>query len=425
MVHNQLIACNICETEINLRAQIGYFNIPFNLYCPTCTSHISGKLIIDQENVGLTMELVGAHKAKWNDASMDFGYHNAELSAEFPTKKMYVRRLEELESAPFLRNFSYYDDYQKAIDATRKASQFANFMKEGWRKTVSHYELFWNGHSQLLYPKLTDEVKKYSWIPFSEVTNDLDAVMAMHQMLLTTTGVSFVLRQKTLSEYCETASLIVNNQLSETINFINGESLDLSLVEKKAIRLLESFVELAEQLIPVIALRSVNCLDRVDKTQYGIMTTGFEILSDFYAKSYEWILDNIDILIGLNNIAVRGQYEKCIGGKHYCDLALLASKYKKLELYLEDSEPFSKPASSLKNRIRNAIQHFDDEIDYSSQRIIFTDSHAGRVRKEELYLIDFADLCLDNFSLIFYILELVYNLRKIEYSSQGEIPSCV
>ena len=29
----------------------------------------------------------------------------------------------------------------------------------------------------------------------------------------------------------------------------------------------------------------------MDKENYGIMTTNFEELSDFYAKSYEWILD--------------------------------------------------------------------------------------------------------------------------------------
>lgn len=36
---------------------------------------------------------------------------------------------------------------------------------------------------------------------------------------------------------------------------------------------------------------------------------------------------------------------------------------------------------------------------------------------------DFADLCLENFSIIVYLLELVYNLRKFFYIADGIIPN--
>ncbi|MCU7701487.1 hypothetical protein ODV97_18525 [Enterococcus gallinarum] len=58
-------------------------------------------------------------------------------------------------------------------------------------------------------------------------------------------------------------------------------------------------------MIPVIMLKKANTFDRVDKENYGIMTANFEELTSFYAKSFEWILENIDFVIGLNNIAVR------------------------------------------------------------------------------------------------------------------------
>lgn len=60
-----------------------------------------------------------------------------------------------------------------------------------------------------------------------------------------------------------------------------------------------------------------------------------------------------------------------------------------------------------------------------SQEITFTDSHGGRTREVTMFLIDFADLCIENFSVIVYILELVYNLRKGKYLSEGLVPSVI
>ena len=61
MIYNYFINCDLCETGINLRSQIGYFDIPFNLHCPTCKTHIHGKLVIDQENIETKLELENAH----------------------------------------------------------------------------------------------------------------------------------------------------------------------------------------------------------------------------------------------------------------------------------------------------------------------------------------------------------------------------
>ena len=34
MVDNKFITCSTCGTTINLRIQLGYFNIPFHVNCP-------------------------------------------------------------------------------------------------------------------------------------------------------------------------------------------------------------------------------------------------------------------------------------------------------------------------------------------------------------------------------------------------------
>ena len=275
----------------------------------------------------------------------------------------------------------------------------------------------------MLYPKLQDEIDKCDWIPLTKVLNTLDAAMALHQLFLTASGISYALAPATLSEYIKISKLILGNarQLDSTQMFAERIAVDFNSIEKKAFKLIDAFAKIYEQLIPIVALKNIDYLDGVDRESFGIMTANFEELSDFYAKSYEWILDNINIVVGLNNIAVRGSYIDCVNGKGY-DNILSTGKHNKLE-YVGEHEPFSRPTSCLKNRIRNAIQHFDNEIDYVSQKIVFTDNHAGRTREEHLYLIDFAVLCLENYSFIIYLLELVYNLRKLSFMSQGVIPN--
>mgnify|MGYP006935283603 CR=1 FL=1 len=49
------------------------------------------------------------------------------------------------------------------------------------------------------------------------------------------------------------------------------------------------------------------------------MTANFDELTDFYAKSYEWIFDNLKVILGLNNIFVRNDSTKCVNGKTYQD----------------------------------------------------------------------------------------------------------
>lgn len=424
MTGNYFISCNVCETRINLRVQVGYFNIPFNLYCPSCSTHIYGKLVIVQEDIDTKLELENAHIDNKEITSKE--YYSAELSAEFPTKKMYLRKLDNYDLSPFMRNSMFYENFSKAVAATQNAMLFAKYFDNRWGKLKIYYDLFWNNQDILLYPKLEKELSNYEFIPLSKVINKLDASMSLHQLLMTTTKLTSALKPETLKNYIEISKLIIERKdnLEEIEKFANNLSSEFDTIEKKAFKLIDAFSKIYDQLIPVVALKNEGCLDKVDNETYGLMTANFEELSDFYAKSYEWILDNINIVIALNNIVSRNDYNICENNKSYNDILKISSKYKRLE-YVNEYEPFSTPTNSLKNRIRNAIQHFDNEIDYISQEIVFTDSHRGKTRKESMYLIDFANLCVENFSIIIYILELIYGLRKISYLSDGLIPSCI
>ena len=413
MVNNVFVQCNACKMKINLRIQMGLFDIPFHICCPKCHSIIYGKVFAEDNNI----KVENADIVKCDDKE----FYSVELSAEFPTRKAIHKKLYEIEFSPYMRNFFPYESKEKAIEETQKAMHFANFVKSGLSEMKQNFELFWNNQDKILFARVKDIIKQNPYIPFSEVNNNFDAAIALHQLLLTTTGISIIIGRDSLEEYTEIGKLVIGskNHFTQISDFIINGKIDFNSIETKGFKLIELFAKVYEQLIPVIALKNGECIENVDKKQYGIMTANFDELTDFYAKSYEWIFDNLKIILGLNNIFVRDDSAKCINGKTYQDFIKESNGNKMKNGYIDEKEPFSRPITSLNNRVRNAIQHFDSDIDYETQLITFND----RNKSVDLYLIDFADLCIENFRIIFYMLELVYSLRKLDFMQKGITPS--
>lgn len=415
MVNNLFVQCNACKMKINLRVQIGLFDIPFYVRCPKCHSTIYGKIFAEDNSINV--ENAGIVQCD------DKEFYSVELSAEFPTRKAIHKKLYAIELTPYMRNLFFYGSNEKAIEETQKTMYFANFAKFGLSEMKQNFELFWNNQDKILFARVTDLIKQNLYIPFSEVNNSFDVAVALHQLLLTTTGISIIIGKDTLGEYTKIGQLVIGdrNHFTQISEFITNDRVDFNSIELKGFKLIELFAKVYEQLIPVIALKNGNCLGNVDKNQFGIMTANFDELTDFYAKSYEWIFDNLKVILGFNNIFVRNDFTKCVNGKNYQDFIRDSNGNKIKNGYINEKEPFSKPISSLNNRVRNAIQHFDSDIDYETQLITFKD----RNKSVDLYLIDFADLCIENFRIMFYVLELVYNLRKLAFMQKGIVPSFV
>lgn len=417
MMHNMFIACDLCDEKINLRTQMGYYDIPFSIHCPECGTSINGTVLLD-DDYGMNifegksiLRLQNAHETHGNDINNDI--YSIELSAEFPTKKIYKRDMISHDLTAFMRNFSNKD-------STYTAMKFIAYHNAYFNEIHVYFNLFFNDKDNLLIKNIN---KKLIEIPeltqFKKVSNRLEAYMVLHHFLMSLTGIPFALEDNLLTFYTKLGSKIMSNKnFSLITEYLPVVKERFNSIEKKGLELIEDFGKIYTQLIPVVVLRNSNGFEKLDKNQFGIVTANFEELSEFYAKSYEFILNNIDIIIALNNIETRNNYRLCANGKVYDDIFKIKSKIQRLDL-LDKNEEYSKNTSFLKNRIRNSIQHFDHSIDYMSQEITFTDNYAGKTREEKLYLIDFGLLCLENFSLIIYMLELVYNLRKLNFLNEG------
>lgn len=190
MVNNVFVQCNACKKKINLRVQMGLFDIPFHARCPECHSTIHGKIFIENNNINIE----NAEIVRCGDEE----FYSFELSAEFPTRKGTNKKLCEIELSPYMRNFFLYGSNEKAIEETQKAMYFANFVKFGLSEMKQNFELFWNNQDKILFARLTDMIKQSPYIPLSEVNNNFDATVVLHQLLLTTTGIPVIIGEDTL-----------------------------------------------------------------------------------------------------------------------------------------------------------------------------------------------------------------------------------
>lgn len=175
--------------------------------------------------------------------------------------------------------------------------------------------------------------------PITDVKNIADATMVLHQLFLTTSGISIILGEDSLSEFTELSKQIYKQEQKreELLNYIEYIESRLDTIEKSAFDKIIAFAKISHILIPVVTLMNIRNFEDLDQKQYGISVAYFKELNEFYASSYEWILDNINIVIALNNIFERENYKQCYNGKDYIDdLEKLLINIKKLTNILQN-----------------------------------------------------------------------------------------
>lgn len=196
----------MCDTTINLRMQLGYFDIPFHLNCPKCKTSIDGKILLEN---------VDHYEVSVNNAYLvnncDSNFYSVELSAEFPTRKIKKKdiEIEPYEDTPFMRSLQWYHDGKESQQIIKNTMFFSDYYKNKWYELKSFFELFWNGQNHILYKKIKKELSLYPHLGVKVVSNDLDACVCLHQLLITTTGISSILEENSLPKYTEIGNKIL------------------------------------------------------------------------------------------------------------------------------------------------------------------------------------------------------------------------
>lgn len=415
MLINKYITCRTCNEKINIRIQAEDNKIPFIINCPKCSTEIFVEIDLSKNG---ELEVKNASEFQ---AIPDLPLWCVELSAGLPVRKMYLRNsiIPDHGFSPFLTTlqqlgedgFQIFRIVRGQITVLNERAQkglFEDFLRINNLLKNGNEKYFLEETQKLLY-----YISEYT--PIVKVNNLLDGVMVLHQNFILS-GITILLEDGVLKEYIETSKRInVSLNKEQLLEYCSKYEKTINQLENRSYSLVRGFSEVFPQLSPVVLLIKANKYDEIDQEKYGISTAIYRDLKQLYASSYEWLLDALDVVIALNNISERRDYSKCLKNRDFNnDLQMVNSKYQKIDMFISGDEPFSKPLTNINNKVRNAIQHYNDEMDYINQKISFYDKYKGKTRVEEIYLMDFAKLCIENFSWIVYIMELIYNLQKFE-----------
>lgn len=406
MTHNEFIKCKYCTNIMNIRIQLVDKLIPFHTQCPECGVSISGYF---------HNELVLNEKHEVINSEMDSKRHCIEISSEFPTRKMWERNagFNKSELQPFLK-YVGKDDEMEILHETMLGRQL---IEENFNVIKNYYEIYWSGNIHYLFKDINSELENVGLDTLIPIDSDFKAMQGLHHLFMLKTGLSKLVGPAEFEKYSDIQTLLNDeSKMKSIIYFLNEENLDMKKMEIQAVDLLTNFVKQISHIMPAILIKNTNSSDKYNRDNFGITTVNYNELKDFYTKSYEWMLENINVVVALNNIFERGFYKKCVNDKKFSQLEK-EGKYSRLE-YLVEDEKFTSSLKQLNNRIRNSIQHYDDNLDYISQEITFTNKFKGTVRVEKIQLLDFALLCVDNFRYIMTFIIIIHNLKRLQLTDK-------
>lgn len=414
MIKRLVVKCDFCKEKILLRFQMGYFDIPFDFYCPNCGISISGTKLINSNRLILN------NAQNIGEDIEDVRYYG-NFSTEFLNKKISkFNCLDDIISdnfGPFMNSVMIFNTNEEYIQIMDKVSKFLRFKNTIWKNLNPLYELFFNDKLELIKTPLSNYSNNYI------IKNDLDATIALHQ--LTIIGISNIMPTNTLKEYIETTyKIMLGKDIKEIFVFIDflKSKIDFKYLSQKIIQIYDKFIVNFEKYMAVIILSLGDKTSLIDKENYGISTINFENMKLFFVESYELILEMITLPIGLNNIIERKQYNNFSEKSNVKNFNSYfnQSKYNRIKSLISE-ETFSKNLN-MDRHVRNALSHYDYKLDKKNQIITFYDWNKNKSENIEMYIFDFALLCYENIKLLVYLNELFYCLKKLNYLQMGMKP---
>lgn len=412
MVNNFMVSCDICGCTIRLRYQVSDILCPIKFKCPECSTEINGSVqTIWHDGKEQVEKLPWHYDLKLNNAStkdIKKCEYVLEISPDLSTNKIEVDKFDinNMSSyipTPFMRQAFAPDG------VVQQNTRFYNFIEKWekeWDKLKVNIDLCYNEKYEILLSRLSG---KYNDFP-----DDINCIMSVHQELILFSNK--ILPKGILKEYTKLGKKL-NKIIERSPQFYDDFTMLYDYeytkqIERKILYLLKSFLDMYPKFLPVF-----NTLKREDYKTLGVATLSFEDIKSFYQDSYELILYNVPRIIALNNISCRKDMNKFYNSTADFEKKINSfnSKIKIYEEVFSKEDEFSWLINnSIENHIRNSIGHFNYEENMADQTIIFIDDHKGKRTVKIKTLMEIARDCVYMFYTLMNLLELNYNLLKIQ-----------
>lgn len=434
MVVPKIAVCPICGKKTYLRIEDGsyMYEYPIRVYCLNCHALIKGVYIMDESVGPRGLHLYNAEQKecrvnKGAQKEIDADYL-AEISGELPCKKPCVFDGKLCTSMPFIDASDQISDMLKRLNELR---EFYINMKEWeqWRSIA--FQLLNDDEIGFVGSALHNKMGQYDY-PCSDY---LKSLHCLQEVVRHETKCLFVdvCQDDVIDNLMNQLSIVDKEKLHAFIERIGG----LSVIKggyKKLIGVFSVFMSVYPNLLPAETYLQYI---KKDDPSLGIATCALSDIKMFYLDAYEVLLSMMDIVVGLDNFFVRGdflQYNQCYSDFYNSSKKTrdrYFSKYmmdeydryravengKRAEL-IEINEPMQRLVRIPADRfLRNAISHNTYKYDGLAQIITAYDQRDPQKINVQLSLLDMAVNCLGLARSAVVISEIVLFILRQEDTS--------
>lgn len=420
MVNRVYIKCKLCNAVTLLRYQVGYGDIRIVIPCGSCGCELRGSCTQNDEAGSLAYQFENAEILR-NPESPDpdyVGQYSRELLAEKVKPYSYEA---SLSFSPFIAMNGYFQTHERE----GRLQNAMGFVDNELSNADDFFDLIrlWENDKLTILAKKLDEI-----LPPPPIAdpNHLQTGMRLHSLAVLYLSPLMPEDWLNRNDLFPLITSLIEHQSTEVfrcVDYFEKQNF-LATSEKSLYAEIKRFLGIVPYILPAFALCDDDRM-RSFLNERGMFSISFEDLKSYYQNSYEVIANCSDCLIALNGIQHRNDFTALPSTtneiKTIYDLEKSRSKIKKIETFLPMDESFSKLISGpLYSHIRNAIGHNTVSYDVFSQIITFEDRHNGKTHTERKYLVEFAQICIENFCTCVYLLEIIYQLRRIAFARSGD-----
>lgn len=423
MIARIFVECPVCKKITLMRYQMGFLDEhPINFKCGECETELEGKFsnnkidFLNGKNVG-------------NEEAQFVVPCSGELLTEKSKKiKSYV---DVLTPSPFI-GATMLMSSEKYLEFQQKVFNILEYKKGDsyWVKNVN--SLYLKNKVSLLSNEVWKKLPKDKF----PMETKMDILRAVHH-------VNIIQYLVLLDKEFELNSNFIYNQFNNLIrdkrSKLDAYGLFLKRInvlqdwERKIANINDRMMRIIESFIPIIGIDYYPLDIEQIKDSFAINTFKFEDVKQLYVDLYELLTDMLPLLIGIDNLCVRSDFNKIripnsLNNNKITTLEELINKSTKATTkasrinYIESNEPFEKIIDGKFNQtIRNSIGHFNYDILYSDVfEQIITFKHLKDSRKDiQRSLIEVCYEIWNMYKCIFVFDEIVYNMERIQLKNEG------
>ena len=183
------------------------------------------------------------------------------------------------------------------------------------------------------------------------------------------------------------------------------------------LKLKNEYLSIFKFLAPAVGLFYYDDASRINKETQGISTCSFNDIKNFYLDAFEILADCCDIVIGLDNIDKRFNYNAFT---NRIDMIKFRNQTKGVRIKNLSLDEFFAARFNLKtdsNELRNAVGHNNFEYNGITQKLSFT---TAKGENKSAYLIDVALECVSLSRSAYVLLFYVYELKRYCFLQKGK-----